>query len=312
VNRNKALTIDEFSQWTNKHRHEIEGLLHYHGVILWRSFPTPHAEDLSKFVLAFSDWEDLPYEVSLSYAIRKQVCARVCTTNEGKTGGMVFHHEQAQTPLFPGKIFFFCEEPATIGGGTGISHSGLILDQLTEKFPDFVKQLEAKGVIYKGVLPEEPDTSSGQVGRDWKSFFGRKTKEEVEKRATELGYKCSWQPDKSLHFDSPILPAIRVAPGSNGVRVFFNQMIAAFKANFNEWIKKGNSKETYSLDKFLIFGDGGSIPVDPMEFLAEQVEKNAFDLSWQAGDVGLLDNYMVMHARRAYEGPRKVFASLCL
>jgi len=312
VNRNKALTITEFAQWTNKNRHDIEALLHYHGVILWRGFPIPHAEDLSKFVLAFSEWEDLPYEVSLSYAIRKQVCERVCTTNEGKTGGMVFHHEQAQTPLFPGKIFFYCEEPATIGGATGISHSALILDQLTEKYPDFVKVLEAKGVIYKGVLPEESDTSSGQVGRSWKSFFGRETKEAVEKRATELGYTCSWQEDKSLHFDSPILPAIRVAPGSNGVRVFFNQMIAAFKANFNDWIKNGNSKAAYSLDKFLIFGDGSSIPVDPMEFLAEQVEKNSFDLQWQAGDVGLLDNYIVMHARRAYEGPRKVFASLCL
>jgi len=286
-------------------------LMHTYGAVLWRKFPLPTAQDLSKFVCAFSDWEDLPYEVSLSYAIRRQVCTRVCTTNEGKTGGMVFHHEQAQTPLFPAKIFFYCESPSPIGGATGVSHSGLLLDQLTEKFPQFVKDLEAKGVIYKAVLPEELDTTSGMVGRSWKSFFSRDSKEEVEKRATQLGYKLRWQPDKSLQFDSPILPAIRVAPGSNGVKCFFNQMIAAFKANMNEWIKK-NPKETFSLDTFLVFGDGSSIPVAPMEFCAEKVEENSVDLQWQAGDVGLLDNYMVMHARRAFDGPRKVFASLCL
>ena len=33
---------------------------------------------------------DLPYEDSLSYAVRLRVCRRVCTTNEGKRGGLVF------------------------------------------------------------------------------------------------------------------------------------------------------------------------------------------------------------------------------
>lgn len=39
-------------------------------------------------------------------------------------------------------------------------------------------------------------------------------------------------------------------------------------------------------------------------------EANAVEIEWQQGDVALLDNYLVMHARRPFEGPRKVLASL--
>jgi alpha-ketoglutarate-dependent taurine dioxygenase len=31
---------------------------------------------------------------------------------------------------------------------------------------------------------------------------------------------------------------------------------------------------------------------------------------WQAGDVALVDNYVTMHGRRTFTGPRKVLVSL--
>jgi alpha-ketoglutarate-dependent taurine dioxygenase len=36
----------------------------------------------------------------------------------------------------------------------------------------------------------------------------------------------------------------------------------------------------------------------------------SFDVPWQAGDVALVDNFVVMHGRRTYRGTRKVLASL--
>lgn len=39
-------------------------------------------------------------------------------------------------------------------------------------------------------------------------------------------------------------------------------------------------------------------------------EDVAVEMVWQPGDVALLDNYLVMHARRAFEGKRRVLASL--
>ena len=45
----------------------------------------------------------------------------------------------------------------------------------------------------------------------------------------------------------------------------------------------------------------------------EICERNAVDIQWRDGDVALLDNFLVMHARRIWNGPlgsRKLLASL--
>ena len=39
-------------------------------------------------------------------------------------------------------------------------------------------------------------------------------------------------------------------------------------------------------------------------------EDLAFDVPWQAGDVALLDNYVVMHGRRPFTGTRKILAAM--
>jgi hypothetical protein len=79
------MSVEESAKWITDHQQEIEHLLHQHGAILFRGFPLWKAEDFSVFVQAFKGWVDLPYEDSLSYAVRLPVCDRVCTTNEGKT-----------------------------------------------------------------------------------------------------------------------------------------------------------------------------------------------------------------------------------
>lgn len=263
--------------------------------------------ECSAFVSAFKGYTDLPYEDSLSYAVRKEVCPRIATTNEGKTEGMVFHHEQAQAPRYPSKLFFYCEQPATSGGATALSPSWVLYQRLQRSFPDFVRKCEEKGVLYRAVLPPEQDPSKG-VGRSWKSFFSCQTREQAEARMKELGYTFHWAENDILHMCTPVLPAVRVAPGTNGVKVFFNQMIAQYFANQREFAQQGGDA---SLHKFLTFGDGTPIDsVEPLEFANTVAQETAVELQWQARDVVLIDNFLVMHARRAFEGPRKVFASL--
>jgi len=89
---------------------------------------------------------------------------------------MVWHHEQAQAPLFPSRLFFYCEKPATTGGGTGVSPSAPLYEALAKYHPEFLAKCESLGVRYRGVLPERPDVTKG-VGRSWKSFFSVDTKE---------------------------------------------------------------------------------------------------------------------------------------
>lgn len=90
--------------WVVANKAEIFRLLARHGCILFRGFPLPDAASFGSFVGGFEELADLPYEDSLSLAVRAPVCPRVCTTNEGRSGGLVWHHEQAAAPRYPSKV----------------------------------------------------------------------------------------------------------------------------------------------------------------------------------------------------------------
>jgi len=77
-------------------------------------------------------------------------------------------------------------------------------------------------------------------------------------------------------------------------------------------VRAKDASESLDLDKFLTFGDGSSMEVAPLEHAKKILDENAVEIKWKKGDVALLDNYLVMHARRLFEGPRQVYASLVL
>lgn len=300
--------------WLARNQVHIERSLSEHGAILFRGFPVGSAEDFDEFVGSFSSWKDLPYGESLSFAVRTHVVGRVCTTNDGKNGGMVFHHEQAQTPKWPSKLLFFCLQPAEQGGGTGISSSALVYSELQREYPAFVSKCTALGVKYSAYLAAEPDPTKG-VGRGWKSFWGSATKAGAEERMRHFNYTWEWLPspaeggEEILRCTTPVLACVRSSPLSN-VPVFFNQLVAQL-TNAREWASRA-AQETDDLDlsRFLSFGDDSPIDQEPLEFARKVADDSAIELNWQQGDIGLLDNYLVMHARRPFEGDRKVLASL--
>ena len=304
-------TLEQTTEWVRGCQPHLESLLAMSGALLFRSFPTPLAADFADFIDAFAGWKDLPYEDSLSYAVRLRVCRRVCTTNEGKTGGLIFHHELAQAPTFPSKLLFFCEQPADEGGATAVTPSWLVLDELKQRFPAFVAQCKEKQLRYHSVFPAEPDTSRG-TGRSWKMFFGRETREAVQQRMAELGYTGSWDEQDCLHLSTPVLPAISLS--SDGTEVFFNQMIAQAISNAREFNSVGAGAEgrAVKLEQFLTFGDGSPVDEAALRFAHAVSERAAVELQWQKGDIGLIDNKLLMHARRSFEGPRRVFASLVM
>jgi hypothetical protein len=95
------------------------------------------------------------------------------------------------------------------------------------------------------------------------------------------------------------LPAVRVL--GDGRKVFFNQLIAAFRG----WKDARNSAE-----KSICFGDGSPINPGDMAVAIALADALSFDTPWQAGDIALVDNFLVMHGRRPFVGERRVLASL--
>ena len=118
--------------------------------------------------------------------------------------------------------------------------------------------------------------------------------EAAELKLAELGNSWEWLADAALRATTPILPAVRdLGDGSSS---FYNQLIAAYLG----WAGVRDDPS-----RALSFGDGSAIESKDLGKLVELAERHTFDLAWQDGDVALVDNYRVMHGRRAFSGERK-------
>lgn len=295
---NSAASQSDVWEWVADHRDELQRKAREHGAILFRGFPLQTAEDFDQFVASFQ-FANFPYLESLSNAIRINYTPRVFSANEAPSEVSIYlHHEMAQTPIFPGKLFFFCLQPAEFGGATPLCRSDVLYSAIETKLPEFAHRCEQLGLHYTSVMPSSNDASSG-MGRSWQSTLAAEDQAAAEARLQSLGYHWEWLPDGCLRATTPLLPAVReVAPGR---KTFFNQLIAAFRG----WKDSRNDPS-----KSITWGDGTAL--DPSEVLqvAEMAEELTFDIPWQAGDVALVDNFVVMHGRRTFQGKRKVLASL--
>jgi hypothetical protein len=283
--------------WVAAERDALGVRLRRHGALLFRGFPVRSDLDFDAFIRAFG-WPNFTYAESLSNAVRVSRTERVFTANEAPPSATIrLHHEMAQTPIFPSRLFFFCEEPARVGGATSLCRSDLLFRELEQRFPAFASDCEKHGLLYSLVMPPQDDPESA-MGRSWRSTFGVETQSEAEDRMKRLGYTWEWLEDGCLRTTTPVLPAVRSL--GDGRKAFFNQLIAA-----RSWKDRRNDPE-----RAVTLGDGRPLDPQAWEAVQELAEALAVDLEWQQGDVALVDNDAVMHGRRSFEGTRRVLASL--
>lgn len=280
------------------HKPALLALLDTHGAVLLRDFPVASDLEFDAVVQAMG-LDSFTYAESLSNAVRHNRTERVFTANEAPPHVEIFlHHEMAQTPVFPSRLFFYCEQAAESGGATPLCRSDVLLQKLEAELPQFIDQCRKLGARYTNVMPAAADAASGQ-GRSWQDTLGAGNKEAAERKLQDLGYDWEWLADDSLRVTTAALPVVRKS--RDGRDVFFNQLIAAFCG----WQDSRNEAR-----KSISFGDGSEIPTAAMERAVELSEEIGFDTPWQTGDVVLVDNFLVMHGRRPFTGTRKVLAAL--
>lgn len=296
-NKTTGTTLEDAKDWVEANLGTLKDRLSTSGAILFRGFEVKSDQDFDAFISWF-DYKTFTYEESLSNAVRVNRTPRVFTANEAPPSeGIFLHNEMAQTPIFPTRLFFYCEQAAETQGETSLCPCDKLYDRLKEVAPDFVRDLEAKGVKYTNVMPNGDNPLSGQ-GRGWQTTLGVATKEEAEVRLKELGYSWVWLEDGSLGATSKALPAVRHL--ERGTSVFFNQLIAAYQ---------GWGDVSHLGAKIICFGDGSDISDAQMQLVIKEADALVFDVPWQNGDVALVDNYMAMHGRRPFTGKRAVLAS---
>lgn len=294
------LSLPDTLEWISSSVAELKSSLDNTGAILFRGFPVHSAEDFDAFTGVF-EYEDFTYAESLSNAVRINHTPRVFTANEAPPDIEIYlHHEMAQTPISPDRIFFFCQSAADEGGATPLCRSDYLYDALNEAHPEWTRQFESLGLKYTTHMPAADDPASGQ-GRSWQSTLSVDGKESAEKRLRSLGYSWEWRPDDSLKATSPALPAVKRLP--DGRQSFYNQVIAAYR---------GWKRSRESPDEILTFGNGKSIPTEILDTIVELSSAFIYPLYWKDGDVAMVDNHRVMHGRHPYGGDRKRQVLVCL
>ncbi|MEZ9232844.1 TauD/TfdA family dioxygenase [Vibrio amylolyticus] len=286
--------------WFETNKSDIHSKLIEHGAVLLRGFPVESADRFEQ-LLDHSDYKNNPYIGGA--APRVQVTkSRVVTANEAPPSEKIpFHHEMAQTPKPPGYIFFYCDTPSKTGGATSILHSNEICQRFFELAPEFAKKIEEQGVRYIRYMPEVTDNAS-PIGRSWKETFNVETREECEDLLREHNMSWSWEDAGVLKTETSTLPAIRLDKETEQ-KTFFNSIVAVYDG----W----NDSRNVSTQA-VVSGAGSLMDADVMEKTKQAMDELSVNFRWQKGDVLLVNNYTVLHARQPFTGQRRILASVAI
>jgi alpha-ketoglutarate-dependent taurine dioxygenase len=199
-----------------------------------------------------------------------------------------WHRELGYAPGAPDIVLFCCRQPAQDGGETMLTDGCAILDGLPPSTRRFVTN---RRVRYTYDRPREA----------WPSALGgAATQPQADRALCEMasllppGDELAWDFDDegvTIRFTTSMLTATRWGRRP----AFCNQVIFQ--------VKRGGR---------IALDDGSKIPRKVVARAERRARDASYAIGWQRGDLAILDNSRIMHARAAITDPaRSVWARVC-
>ncbi len=282
--------------WAQQSRDWIERQLQRHGGLLFRGFNLPDAATFEQFAQAmvpdlYGKYGDLPKNNSGRNIYH--------STPYPEQHMILFHNESSHMAKWPRKQWFYCELPARRGGCTPIVDCREVYRRLP---PEVLKPLEQKGLLYVRHFTDKLDVR-------WQDFFKTDDRNQVERHCREEDIRWQWL-DDGLRIEQHG-PAVMAHPNT-GEKSFFNQMQLHHESCLEPEVRN-NLKTLFSPDRLprnVYYGDGSPIEDAVMAEIGRTYEACAVRFDWQKGDVVMLDNMLVAHARDPFEGERKICVAM--
>jgi len=286
----------DLAAWCGANRARIDALLAAHGAILFRGFglTIPAFEAAARAAAGdlFADYGDLP---------RNRAGENIYESTPYPPDQMIlFHNESSHLASWPMRISFHCVVPAARGGCTpalDIREMMRVLDA------GVVQTFREKGLLYVRNF-------SPGIDPTWQQFFHTDEPSVVEEMCRDAGSAFAWREDGSLRV-SRRAEAVHRHPVT-GDDVFFNQIQHHHIACLDEETREGMLAlfDPDALPRAVYYGDGSPIPDDVMAYIGDTYERHAVRFPWQRGDMLMLDNMLVAHARDPYEPPRQIVVAM--
>jgi alpha-ketoglutarate-dependent taurine dioxygenase len=291
-----AVENAELAEWASGNKEQLDGYLDRYGAILFRGFPLEGADDFERVASAvcpelFAEYGDLPPEGTSE---------RIYHSTPYPPDKMIlFHNESSHLPQWPMRQFFFCVKPSEERGETPLLDCRKAYQALD---PEIRERFEREGLMYVRNFSEGIDVP-------WQDFFHTDSRAEVERICSEAGMGCEWTAN-GLRIRQ-LSPAVTTHPRT-GEKLFFNQVqlhhVSCLDDETRSSLRKLFSEE--DLPRNVFFGDGSAIPDEVMNRIGELYEELSVETPWQAGDLIVLDNMLVAHARRPFSGTRKIIVAM--
>ena len=288
----------DLAGWAAANPDFIEGGLSKHGALLLRGFDVRSLAEFEQFAQAatargglFREYGDLPPEGE-SDAVYQST-----PYPDDKT--ILFHNESSHMHRWPMRQFFHCVTAAEEGGETPVVDCRRVHAALPA---DIVERFERKGLLYVRNFTAGLDIS-------WQDFFKTDDPARVEAYCRAAGMEYEWKPDglRTLQRRPAVMPHPRT-----GEKVFFNQIqlhhVSCLAPEVREALLSIFTPD--SLPRSVYYGDGTPIPDEVVDEITETYWRESVAYRWQAGDILMVDNLIVAHARNPFKGKRKIVVAM--
>lgn len=287
----------DLAGWVREQRSRLQRELLQSGALLFRGFALKTVQDFESVAQAFcgelfGDYGDLPREKSGRHVYG--------STPYPPDKPILFHNESSHMHRWPQKQFFFCLQAAQEGGQTPIVDGRLMFKGLR---PDLRERLREKQLMYVRNFVPGVDVS-------WQDFFRTSDKAEVEALCAKNGMDWQWLEKGGLR-TKQVCPAIIEHPDT-GESVFFNQIQLHHVSCLEPAVRDSllSMLGIDSLPRNVYYGDGTPLEDEVVEEIGLLYERTAVRFPWQEGDLIMLDNMLVAHARDPFVGPRKIVVAM--
>ncbi|MBU0915960.1 TauD/TfdA family dioxygenase [Aquabacterium parvum] len=274
----------------------IETALAHVGGVLLRGFDVASVEAFRAFAAAFGH-PLLSYEFGSTP--RTDVGGGVYTSTEYPAHQSIpLHNEQAYTREWPMRIWFHCVTASPEGGETPIADSRAIY----RRMPDHILRRFEPGVRYV--------RNYGEFDVPWERVFNTERRAEVEAYCRRNGIQFEWDSDGGLRTEQ-LCQAVEKHPVT-GEMVWFNQAHLFHSSNLPAEVRDSLVEllgEDH-LPRDTRFADGSPMPDALLDEVRAVLDAETVSFRWEAGDVLMLDNMLVAHARSPFKGPRKVVVAM--
>lgn len=285
----------ELAPWLEANRSIVAENLQKYGAILFRGFARFGADVFETIIETESGGALIEYVYGSTP--RTRIKGKIYTATEYPANeAIALHNEMSYTNAWPMRLWFCCIRPADKGGDTLLADSRRILHYLDG---EVCRKFAGKGVMYVRNYTDNLDVS-------WQQVFETADPVLVASHCAAAGIEHEWRGDGSLR-TRQVCQGIGTHPVT-GEQVWFNQAHLFHASNLKTEVRESLLRAVghERLPRNAFYGDGSEIEPRHLQKVREAYAREAFTVSWRAGDVLLLDNMLMAHGRAPFDGARRI------